>query len=179
MNMENQRIRLTKKMLKSALMDLLKEKPIGKIAIRELCTRAEINHTTFYKYYGSQYELLDEIESNYFDELEHCLIEDGAETCDGLVAALRFLENEKECWRVLINTVHDEEFAGRLFNLPVVCKLLDENIKIEQDENRRNYIRLFICQGGYAIIRQWLNQNSGESPEVIAELIWSLVKKTI
>ena len=151
--MENQRIRLTKKMLKAALMELLKEKPIGKIAIRELCARAEINHTTFYKYYGSQYDLLDEIESDYFDALERCLLEDNTETCDGLVAALRFLEGEKERWKVLINAVHDEEFAGRLFDLPVIRKLLADNMGAEQDENRRNYIRLCICHGSYAIIR--------------------------
>ena len=177
--MENQRIRLTKKMLKAALMELLKEKPIGKIANRELCARAEINHTTFYKYYGSQYDLLDEIESDYFDALERCLLEDNTETCDGLVSALRFLESEKERWRVLINAVHDAEFARRLFNLPVIHKLLDANMGAEQDENRRNYIRLFICHGGYAIIRQWLNQSSGESPEEIGALIWSLAKNTI
>ena len=56
--MENQRIRLSKAMLKSALMRLLKEKPIEKISIYELCAAAQINRTTFYKYYGSQYELL-------------------------------------------------------------------------------------------------------------------------
>ena len=166
-------------MLKSALIELLKEKPIEKIAIRELCAKAEINHTTFYKYYGSQYDLFDEIESDYFDELEHCLIEDNTETCDGLVAALHFLEGEKERWKVLINAVHDEEFVSRLFNLPVIHKLLDENMGSEKDANRRNYIRLFICHGGYAIIRQWINQNNGESPEEIAELIWSLAPNTI
>ena len=60
--MENQRIRLSKAMLKNALMRLLKEKPIEKISIYELCAAAQINRTTFYKYYGSQYELLADTE---------------------------------------------------------------------------------------------------------------------
>lgn len=177
--MENQRVRLTKMMLKSALMELLKEKPIGKIAIRELCAKAQINHTTFYKYYGSQYELLAEIESGYFEELERRLTEDNTEKRDGLTAALRFLEDEKDGWRVLINTVHDEEFADRLFHLPVIRRLLDKNLGTEVDDSLRDYIHLYICHGGYAIIRQWLNAKGGESPEEIAALILTLSKNAI
>lgn len=139
----------------------------------------KINRTTFYKYYGSQYELLDEIEENYFEKLENFLTEDNSEAFDGLTDALCFLEGEKERWRILINTVSDEEFANRLFNLPIIRRLLDENIGTEIDENKRSYIRLFICHGSYAIIRQWVNQENGEAPEEIAKMIYSLVRNTI
>ncbi|MDD7390564.1 MAG: TetR/AcrR family transcriptional regulator [Lachnospiraceae bacterium] len=177
--MENQRIRITKSMLKNALLDLLENQPIGKITVYSLCEKAEINRTTFYKYYGSPYELLDEIETDYFSELEHRLTESSAEDSDGLASALRFLEGERKNWRVLINTVHDEEFAQRLFNLPVIRRLLDHNIGDIPVESQRDYIRLFICHGGYAIIRQWLNKNNGETPEEIAALILSLSKNAI
>ncbi|MDD7739067.1 MAG: TetR-like C-terminal domain-containing protein [Lachnospiraceae bacterium] len=177
--MENQRIRITKKMLKNALMDLLENQPIGKVTVYSLCEKAEINRTTFYKYYGSPYELLDEIETDYFRELEHCLTENNEEGSNGLVSALCFLEGERKNWRVLINTVHDEEFAQRLFDLPVIRRLLDHYIGNAQKEGQRDYIRLFICHGGYAIIRQWLKKDNGESPEEIADLIFTLVKNTI
>lgn len=42
---------------------------------------------------------------------------------------------EKERWRVLINTVHDEEFADRLFHLPW---LLCHHSPMAQSESRRN-----------------------------------------
>lgn len=174
--MENQRIRITKNMLKNALLDLLGNQPIGKITVYSLCEKAEINRTTFYKYYGSPYELLNEIETDYFRKLEHCPTENDEEGSNGLVSALRFIEGERKNWRVLINTVHDEEFAQKLFNLPFIRRLLDHNIGNVPEESQRDYIRLFICHGGYAIIRQWLNKNNGESPEEIAALILSLSK---
>ena len=65
--MENQRIRLSKTMLKNALIELLKTKNIEKISIYELCGQAQINRTTFYKYYGSQYDLLADIENDVFN----------------------------------------------------------------------------------------------------------------
>ena len=59
--MENQRIRLTKTLLKNALLALLEKKPIERIAVSEICAQAQVNRTTFYKYYGSQYDLLAEM----------------------------------------------------------------------------------------------------------------------
>ena len=174
--MENQRIRVTKRMLKDALLDLLTEQSVGKITIYDLCRKAEVNRTTFYKYYGSQYDLLNEIETDYFDELEHRLTEVSTDSYDGLISALGFLESEKEHWCVLINAVHDEEFAKRLFNLPTIRMLLDGNMGNVTEENHRSYIRLFVCHGAYSIIRQWLNKEHGESPEEIAAIIISLVK---
>ena len=62
--MENQRVRLSKMLLKNALIKLLKEKPLEKITIYELCAEAQLNRVTFYKYYGSQYDLLTDIEND-------------------------------------------------------------------------------------------------------------------
>ncbi len=52
---EDRRIRMTKRMLKDALIELLKKKDIYHVSIRELCEAADVNRTTFYKYYGSQF----------------------------------------------------------------------------------------------------------------------------
>ena len=71
--MENQRVRLSKMLLKNALMKLLKEKPLEKITIYELCAEAQLNRVTFYKYYGSQYDLLTDIENDCFRKLEEIL----------------------------------------------------------------------------------------------------------
>ena len=59
--MENQRDRLSKIMLKNALVELLETKPINKITVYELCRSAQINRSTFYKYYGEPHDILNEI----------------------------------------------------------------------------------------------------------------------
>ncbi len=59
---ENQRVRLTKKLLQNNLMEMLETESIHRISIKSLCAQAGVNRSTFYKYYGSQYGLLREIE---------------------------------------------------------------------------------------------------------------------
>ena len=49
---------MTKKIIKDTFIEMLEKKNIQKIYVRELCEKADINRSTFYKYYESQYDLL-------------------------------------------------------------------------------------------------------------------------
>lgn len=59
--------------MKNALVHLLQKKPLNKISVLEICETAQINRTTFYKYYGSQTDLLNEIESDFLAQLDESL----------------------------------------------------------------------------------------------------------
>lgn len=70
----NQRTRLSKILLKNALMDLLSEKgSVTKISVRELCERADLNRSTFYAHYSEPKELLEEVEAELLDATRECL----------------------------------------------------------------------------------------------------------
>ncbi len=56
------RVRYTQRILKESLLLLLREKPINKITVKEVCERAELNRTTFYAHYSDCYALLESIE---------------------------------------------------------------------------------------------------------------------
>ena len=56
------RIRYTKEMIQKNFLLQLEEKEIGKITVKAVCDRAEINRGTFYKYYADCYALMDGIE---------------------------------------------------------------------------------------------------------------------
>ena len=172
--MENQRIRLSKKMLKEALIQLLQKKTIEKITIYELCDTAQINRTTFYKYYGNQYDLLDEIENDFFNELEEYLTLDQPEDINCLKRILENLEREQATCRVLINSVPDLAFSEKLFSLPAIQSFIKFHMPQYYTPSQEEYFRLFFCQGGYAIIRKWLNKENRESPEEIAGLLTSI-----
>ena len=43
-------------------MELLREKVISSITIKELCQKADINRSTFYSHYRDQFDLLQHIE---------------------------------------------------------------------------------------------------------------------
>lgn len=45
------RVRYTKLVIKDAFISLLKEKPLNKVTVKEICALAGINRATFYRYY--------------------------------------------------------------------------------------------------------------------------------
>ena len=48
---QDHRVRLTKLLLREAFLDLLVEKPVAKITVKELCEQANVNRATFYAHY--------------------------------------------------------------------------------------------------------------------------------
>ena len=157
--MENQRVRLSKLLLKNALIKLLKEKPLEKITIYELCAEAQLNRVTFYKYYGSQYDLLTDIENDCFRKLEEILSDNGSDGEDCLFRMLEALLDDEEHFKVLINSLPDKDFSTKLFDLPTIRKQLDMAIPETFTEEERNELCLFFYQGGYAVIREWLTED--------------------
>lgn len=172
--MENQRIRLSRQMLKDALIELLQEKELQKVTVYEICERAQINRTTFYKYYASQYDLLDDIEKDIFDALEQRLCS-GDSLTDALSRTLAYLEEERTKCRLLINSTTDINFAEKLFSLPQIQILTQKHIPKSYTQAQLKHILTFIYHGGYAIVREWINAETRESPEEISELFLMLV----
>lgn len=66
----DRRIKYTQKVLGETLLGLLKTKPVEKISITELCKCSDINRTTFYLHYRSVFELLHEIQDNFYDSIK-------------------------------------------------------------------------------------------------------------
>ncbi len=169
--MENQRIRLSKTMLKNALIELLQEKGIERISIYELCNKAHINRTTFYKYYGSQYDLLTDIENDCFAAIEKHLSSHRKEKNTDLKNILEYFISEETKFKVLFNTVLDKEFPEKLFSHPTIVNLIHLNTGDNYHEKSKEYFHLFVCQGGFAVIRKWLNDENRVSAEELANLI--------
>lgn len=172
--MQNQRIRLTKTMLKDALLCLLEEKNIDKITIQAICARAQINRTTFYKYYGSQYDLLEDIENDFFAELEKYLLSNENVELNAMLHIMEFLQVNQTNFRHMLKSCSSQDFAERLFSLPFIRTSLDHTILNLFPDSQKDYVHRFIFNGSYAIIRKWIDQGCQESPAEIAELVFYL-----
>jgi AcrR family transcriptional regulator len=64
------RARFTRQVLRDSLVELMKEKSILDISIKEICEGAGVSRSTFYIYYKDQYDLLGQIEEEIFVECD-------------------------------------------------------------------------------------------------------------
>lgn len=169
--MENQRIRISKMCLKNALVDILQEKTIQKVTIRELCERAEINPTTFYKYYGNQYDLLEDIERGMLAELESRITVGHEEPFSNLAKIMTYLEENRTVWRLLLKSASDSNFAERLLSRPALAAIFSRIVPDDFTKKEMHYLQTFLYEGVFAIVREWINADERETPEEIAGII--------
>src|SRR5699024_12375031 len=54
---------------KQRLMDLLKEKQMSTITVKEICALADVNRSTFYAHYTNHFDLLAQIENEFIDDM--------------------------------------------------------------------------------------------------------------
>ncbi len=65
----DRRVKYTRMVLRESLLEILKERPIERITVKEICDMADVNRSTFYVHYGSPQELLDSIRKEMYDEI--------------------------------------------------------------------------------------------------------------
>lgn len=177
---ENQRITLTKKLLKDSLTSLLKEKDIHKISVRELCEAAGINRSTFYKHYGSQYELFNDIQNDFLSYISDHFVEQFKPDDSYLILqVLTYAEENLDTSRLLINSAADTNFKERLFSLPALRQRAQENLAGSGNERELEYTYRFILNGCYGLLKDWINRDDRESAQEMTTLLIDLAFRLI
>lgn len=167
---EDRRIAMTKRMLKDALIKMLAEKDIYHIAVRELCEKADINRTTFYKHYGNQFDLLDDMENDLLSMFEKTIAEDKTKSSDTVEKLLAFLERNIVFVRLLLNSNVDPEFPQKLFSLAIIESSV-EDVMANIPKPKYEYVNRFVLFGAYEMVRYWLNKENRESPKEMAQIV--------
>ena len=153
-------------------MHLLQKKPLNKISVLEICETAQINRTTFYKYYGSQTDLLNEIESDFLAQLDESLAlipeQEGA-----VASVLANLYEQRTTFCTLVRAIPS-------FSLPGINGLF-KNLAIASSctKSQTQYTREFIFQGTFAVLCSWLSSENPEPVSEIAEMLELLKDKLL
>lgn len=168
---EDRRIMMTKRMLKGALIEMLREKDIYHISIRELCENADVNRTTFYKYYGSQFDLFADMENDFLEFLYKTIKSNEADPEKIIASACKYLEENIEFARLIVNNNVDPAFAHKLFSMDAIKESALARFSVSKSEAELEYIYNYLAYGAFRMVCVWLNKEERESPEAIAKLI--------
>ena len=76
MRKSDARVRYTQRVIKGAFLSLLREKPVNKITVKEVCELAELNRATFYAHYSDVYDLLHHVslEQVYKEDTDNIIL---------------------------------------------------------------------------------------------------------
>lgn len=169
----DQRIRLTRNLLKNALVQLMQEQHISKISIRAICEVADINRSTFYVHYTDQYDLLNKVEQEVLDNLnkylsKQALDENHPISVQVLTRVLDYVKENVELFKALLSENCDFTFQKNLIEL---AQVISSQQNQSFDARTQEYIKLFGFTGIISMLQKWLHDGTDESPAQMAEFV--------
>ena len=172
----------TRKLLKNALIELCGEKPYYDITILDICGRAGVYRSTFYRYYEAKDDMLREIEYEYIEDTrnltptlwsyhadaspemyEQCLRE--------LTADMEYHREHRKLCQFLLSPAGDIVFHAKMVESVVNTAkkgLQKTGADVSPDGMNR---AIFFANGFIATIHEWLKNGSSSAQEIAAFLL--------
>ena len=168
---ENQRVTLTKRLLKEGLLRLIEKKEIDKISVSELCVESGINRATFYRHYQIPLDVLEDIRADFIKEMNFTPQEPNSrkDIVNQIEDICTYLKKNEKVTKILFSCGSDKDFA-EVMNL--YCKtLVNSEYGSMLDTDSIRLIIQGLASGGYALIRMWILEDIQKTPKEMAEMI--------
>ncbi len=180
------RVIRTRKFLFDSLLFLIKEKGFENISVNEICERAFVHRTTFYKHYEDKYDLLyqgtrvmfDELASTVeFPDITHESVVNGIVPTH-LITFFNHAAEHKEFYLIML-TIHHNKTFNKMLNTYLVERAL-YRLQGGPLNNRNPQIPYFImAQFSVGAVKDtltwWLENNMPYTPEEMANYVASLL----
>lgn len=175
----DRRIRKTKSQLKSGLAQLMLEKSINEISVKELVETVDINRSTFYLHYSDIYNLLEEVENELLAEITHIIETHPMGVKDNTFTFMEdiylVLEKNKEICRALMGDSGDANFIFKMKEIIKENAMKQLELLFPDIKDDLKYTFSFCLSGCMGIVNQWLFENGAETPGHMAKITFSMV----
>lgn len=180
----------SRKLIRQAFIDLLKEKDLRKITVTDIVTRADINRGTFYAHYQDTRAVIEQIESEIVEKMLEFLSEFRYQNffqnpLPLLLKISRYLEEDLDFYRILINSTGAEQFLVKLKDSFVQHMKTDTDIPDDVKRSPAFLVRTHFFAGGLVNLYQvWfrgdleisLNEIAIEISRIIAGSATTLIR---
>ena len=170
----DRRILKTKERIRDVFIELLSEKPLKSITVKELTGRADINRATFYLHYNDVFDLLEQLEHEIIEQFEIICesfnqVFTDEEFVDVFVRLLEFIrDNNKLCSAHL--ALNGERGLCEKLVKTVTDRCFDR-------QQYTAYGFAFVLAGTGGVIYEWIFGGMNESSRTVAEQTLSIIKK--
>ncbi|MDT0695272.1 TetR/AcrR family transcriptional regulator [Mammaliicoccus sciuri] len=181
---EDRRVRKSKRAIKQAFIQLLKENNLDRITIQQISDLADVNRGTFYLNYEDKYALLDEMENEQIEKIKGFV--DIRKMDLSTKNSDRFIEDfaNKIIKNVITHIEHNIEFYQVILNLERKSRIEEQladivrsNIKhsIGNKDNvygiPENYYLSYVVGSMMSMIKYWVSDENRVSVEELVNYV--------
>ena len=180
----NRRVRFTRSALREALIDLILEKPLVSITVKDICARADINRSTFYLHFKDVTDILRTTEDEIIEHMrEHAHERECRELQEIKEFFIDFLEQIRNNPRimkviqVLCSEQGDPYFVRKLQTMTYEAFLdgWDMHMMPEMSEQRKLLVFSYIISGMVSMLSTWATRAQDTPTEQVVSLLMGLM----
>lgn len=166
---DGRRVRMTKMLLKSSLIEIMRTKSIHSISIKEICDGADVNRSTFYRHYDTQYDLYDDIIEDIAGDIGeiHRACVDFA-SIEFLTKVLEYIESRRDTFLIILSD------KGRISLGEAFTRFTNRFLDHKDLGEVGTYVTQFVAAGLTSTLWTWLNKDIRRTPRELAALLYSL-----
>ncbi len=172
------RTRVTRLLLRRALTELLRQKPLSAISIKELCETAGVNRGTFYSHYTDLHDLLEQMEEEMLADFRRALdplLESAGEEALPPIRVtteiFRCLRENADICTVTLGPYGDKAFAMRLINLGRErCLGSYTRLFADASPKQLEFYYAFASAGCIGLLQTWLAEGMLTPAEEMAQM---------
>jgi AcrR family transcriptional regulator len=186
---ESRKTKYTRMIIRDSLIELMKQRPVTNISIKEICALADVSRPTFYAHYRNQDDVLKSIEDATFTYFENSAFVIDANSTRKISkreltllieSILQHIENDSNSIKVLLSENGDIDFQRKFFrhfikHLQHVMKRYSEKTS---DEKIIEYYSVFTVHGIIALVHHWVKRNMDISKDALSRMIVELIGVT-
>lgn len=181
----NRRVRFTRSALREALIDLILEKPLVSITVKDICARADINRSTFYLHFKDVTDILRTTEDEIIEHMhEHAPMQRECRDLQEIKGFfIDFLEQIRSNPRimkviqVLCSEQGDPYFVRKLQTMTYEAFLdgWDMHMMPEMSEQRKLLVFSYIISGMVSMLSTWATRAQDTPTEQVVSLLMGLM----
>lgn len=155
---------------------MLKEKPLNKITVKSICERAQINRTTFYRYYSDPHDLMEKLETELLDSFQSYVRNMSARGPEQAIeAAMNAVKNNAELYTILISDNADHQYIGKMIANSYESFRKGFASRYPQlSPKQQKWLYFYIAQGCISIVLDWVDGGMKETPSEVARFVTRL-----
>ncbi len=176
-NVEDLRVRRTRKLLQQALIQLTIEKGFADVTVRDITERAMVNRATFYRHYVDKYDLL----SKYIEGLSELIDTQEGDTPGvdqpdqppaGLIRLLKHIQLNADFYRVMLGEKGDPALCAQSFRRYIEkgfrSILPSDTAHTDPSAPPIGMSVSYLLHAGMGAIAWWLESGQACTPEQVA-----------
>lgn len=175
----NSRGEATKEKIFKALMYLLGHKSFNEIYVKDICTIACINRSSFYEHYQDINDLMMKIEENFSKQIALMFLDPSQYNKDAFLKLFKFLKENADFYRAFLTNHEGSLMDVNDFKAYIPKTIKNSNIKQDYKENEIIYHMAFFAAGLSAMCKVWFETDMKETPEEMVQIVTNEYEKKI